>query len=213
MAIPVFANSAVTFTFSGLSKNEQPLNYFSGAYGNLGSGPGPNYEITFSPNAFIVSGARGNLLTGSGTITMNVQTEFANSLKLAYVTLAPEVVNVWSDFDGTGYLLATMTLMPRATCHSLAKCRWPRAGESFPGAAASVTFSGASGEFGIGSVTLGARYYGRKTTSAFNALATPEPSSIVLVPTGLAGLMWIYIRRKLATASPIALRQRTYLPQ
>jgi PEP-CTERM motif-containing protein len=214
MAIPAVANSAVTFTFSGLNNNEQALNYFWGAYGSLGSGPGPNYEISFSPNAMIVSGAKGNLLTGNGTIVMNVHTEFANSFKLGYVTLAPEVVNVWSGYDGTGYLLATMTLMPNGWCHSVTKCGWAHAGEPFPGAAASVTFSGAGNEFGIGSIKIGT-YYWSKRTGTVNGMATtatPEPSSMVLLSTGLAGLMWIYMRRKRTLSSAIALR-RTYFSQ
>ncbi len=186
IAVPAYANPAVTFTFNGLSNNEHVLNYFSGGYGSLGSGAGPNYDITFSPNALIVSGAQGNLLAGNGTIVMNVYTEFANGFQFSYVALAPEVVNVWSGYDGTGSLLATMTLVPNAACNSLTKCGWAHAGESFPGVGASVTFTAADGQFGIGSMKIGAT----------SAMATPEPSSLILVPTGLAGLMWIYIRRK-----------------
>jgi hypothetical protein len=198
-----------------LTNNEHILNYFSGGYGSLGSGAGPNYDLTFSPNGFIMSAAHGNLLTGNGSIVMNVHTEFANSFKLGYVTLAPEVVNVWSDYNGTGYLLATMTLMPNGWCHSLSKCGWAHAGEPFPGAAASVTFSGTGGEFGVGSIKLGTPYW-RKSTGNVNgmlAMATPEPSSLMLLPTGLAGLMWIYRRRRGATASPFAFTRQTHLSQ
>ena len=207
MAIPAFANSAITLTFGGLSNGEQALSYFSGAYGSLGSGPGPNYQITFSPNAIVAVGTKGNMLTG-GSIVMNVHTEFANSVKLSYAGLAPEVVDVWSGYDGTGSLLATMTLMPNGSCHSVTQCGWAQAGESFTGIAASVTFSGADGKFGIGSIELGAPYRGKAGT-----IVTPEPSSIVLVPTGFVGLIWIYMRRKRSTASAFALNRRDYLAQ
>ena len=195
--IPAFANSAITFTFSTLNNGEQALSYFTGGYGGMGSGPGPNCLINFSPNAVVLGAAKGNLLSGNGTIVMNVHTEFANSIKLSYVTLAPEVVNVWSGYNGSGFLLATMTLMPNGSCGSLTRCSWRSTGEAFGGTAASVSFSGAGGEFGIGSIELGGRYAGTS-----GAMAAPEPSSIVLLPTGLAGLIWIYIRRrKLAPAA------------
>ena len=218
IAIPALANSVVNLTFSGLSNNEQALNYFSGAYGGLGSGPGPNYEIAFSPNAATVKGKKGNLLTGNGTMVMNVQTQFANSFKLTYVTLAPEVVSVWSGYNGTGFLLATMTILPNAWCGSVSGCGWSHAAEPFSGTAASVTFSGAGAGFGIGSVKLGSRYWSKPVIAAnakfaAQSLATPEPSSIVLLPTGLAGLIWIYMRRKRLTASAVAQSSRTHLWQ
>jgi hypothetical protein len=146
---------------------------------------------------------------------MNVHTEFANSSKLGYVTLAPEVVSVWSGYDGTGFLLATMTLMPNSWCHSVTKCSWAHAGEPFPGAAASVTFSGAGNEFGIGSIKLGTYYWSKSTGTVreMNTMATPEPSSFALFPTGLAGLIWIYMRRKRTATSAIALSRATYLSQ
>jgi len=218
MAIPAVANSAVSFTFSGLSNNEQALNYFSGGYGSLGSGPGPNYQITFSPGAGIVGRAKGNLLAGNGTIVMDVHTEFANSFKLAYVTLAPEVVSVWSGYDGSGFLLATMTLIPNGWCHALTHCGLAHAGVPFPGTGASVTSSGAGGGFGIGSIKLGTRYWtkplaGASSTAAIHPVVTPEPSSIILLPTGLAGLLWIVLCQRKRTGLANALSRHTYLSQ
>jgi hypothetical protein len=214
MAIPALANPAITFNFGGLANNEQALNYFWGGYGSLGSGPGPNYQINFSSSGTILTGTKGNLLTGNGTIVMNVHTEFGNSFKLGYVTLTPEVVDVWSGYDGTGNLVATMTLMPNGWCHSLTHCGLAHKGVPFSGAGASVTFSGAAGQFGIGSIKLGTPYWSKSTgnVNAMGALATPEPSSLALLPTGLAGLIWIYIRRKRLVAITV-LKRSIYLSQ
>jgi hypothetical protein len=214
---PAFANTAVSFTFSGLSSGEQVLGYYDGGLGSFGSGAGLNYGISFSPNATIFSGAHGNLLTGNGTIVMNVGPEFANSVKLRYAALSPETVNVWNGFDGTGILLATMTLMPSGWCHTL-NCAWSRGAEGFSGTAASVTFSGTSGQFGIGAMTLGARYVGHSNSSVAAmgrayAVVTPEPSALALLATGFAGLLLLQLSR---TKSRYAFQRPTpqsYLPQ
>ncbi len=200
-AVSAFANSAVSFNFSGLIPGEQPLGYYAGGTGSLGSGPGPKYGIAFSPNAVVMGGKHGNLLSTNGTVVMNVATEFANSFKLGYVTLTPEVVDVWSGFNGTGTLLASMTLIPKSWCHKVSQCSWAHAGAGFSGTAGSVTFSGFSGQFGIGSITLGTRYWHRSSSAAAamcrtQTFVTPEPSSLILLITGVACLFAISLRTK-----------------
>src|SRR5216684_8849886 len=41
-------------TFEGLKDNEPINNYYNGGFGNNGSGPGPNYGITFGPDALAI---------------------------------------------------------------------------------------------------------------------------------------------------------------
>lgn len=198
---PALANTALSFTFSGLGNNEQPLGYYMGGYGSLGSGPGPNYGITFSPNSSVITAAHGNLLTANGTIVMDIGPEFANSLKFGYVAAAPEVVDVWSGYDGTGYLLATRTLTPNSWCQTL-NCGWAHAAEGFSGAAASVTFSGGNSLFGLGAVKLGTPIWTKPAAPAGAmamtrmAVVTPEPSAFALAVTGFAGLLLIQWFRK-----------------
>jgi len=49
---------ADTITFDGLQNSEPILNFYNGGLGGAGSGPGPNFGVTFSSNA-VVSGVTG----------------------------------------------------------------------------------------------------------------------------------------------------------
>jgi hypothetical protein len=204
-----FANSTVSLTFSGLLPNEQVLGYYSGGFGSLGSGPGADYGISFSPNATIFSGAHGNVLTANGTLVMNVGTEFARGFRIAYAALTPATVNVWSGFDGSGVLLASLILSPRGWCHTLG-CAWATSATGFYGTAASVTFSGTTNEFGIGDIELGIRH--RVTVlpsgaalSRTETLATPEPSAFNLFALGIAAWLLTQLWRR----KPAAVMART----
>jgi len=42
---------ADTITFDGLQNVEPILNFYNGGLGGAGSGPGPNFGVTFSSNA------------------------------------------------------------------------------------------------------------------------------------------------------------------
>lgn len=39
-----------TLDFGGLQDTEQVLSYYDGGFGSLGSGPGPDFGITFTPS-------------------------------------------------------------------------------------------------------------------------------------------------------------------
>jgi len=41
--------------FGGLQDGEEVLTYYDGGFGSLGSGPGPNFGITFSPTFLAIS--------------------------------------------------------------------------------------------------------------------------------------------------------------
>ena len=97
--LTTFAANAAVLDFAGLDalQLEQPLNYYAGGFGSLGSGPGPNYGVSFPTGdpytcvgppigtcgtALVPTG--NPLIPGQGPITMNVADGFKNELSFFY---------------------------------------------------------------------------------------------------------------------------------
>lgn len=208
---PALANTAKILDFSGLQPAEQPLSFYAGGAGSMGS-LGTNYGVSFSPGAdiFTKGGAHGNFLVGTGsTTTMNVWPEFATGLKFSYLAVSPATAYVWSGINGTGFLLATLSLNPSSHCITLTQCWWTTTGINLPSTASSVTFVGVPGEMALDNIRLGKTYkppvtIGAPLTTApmmfskTSPVVTPEPSSIILLITGLGFLPMVLRRGTLA---------------
>ena len=121
---------------------------------------------------------------------MNVAQGFSNGLAFFYSAVSkPGTVSVWSGMNGTGTLLATITLGTNGNsgCHAgTVFCVWTPVGLIFSGTAMSVTFNGAAGQIGFDSVTVG------KAIPA----AVPEPASVLLLGSGLVALSFAGRLRK-----------------
>jgi hypothetical protein len=187
------ANSTELLTFSGLENGQLVGNFYNGS----GLASTPNFGVTFSSNIYalwpVSRGGSGNFSptffgtpaifisgkTGSPAIgSMNVANGFTSGINFFYTAAFQETATVWSGANGTGTLLATITLSPNdGNCSPVSYCNWTNIGLTFSGTADSVTFSGPANGMGISDITLG-----QGTT------AIPEPSSIYLLGIGIVGI-------------------------
>lgn len=195
------ANSVDVLTFTGVKDGQQIGNFYNGGSGNPNI---PNYGITFSSNIF---GVQSEFLGGAGgfmpdatqtpaifvmgktgspvTGYMNVAGGFGTGINFFYTAAFQETATVWSGANGTGTVLATISLASNdASCSTVSYCNWTNVGLNFSGTAQSVTFSGPANGIGISDIVVG------QTHSIL-----PEPSSIYLLGTGMVGLCLKGLRR------------------
>lgn len=217
------ANAAIIdLTFEGINATyPSGFAFINGFYdgGTSSDGTtGPNYGITFSPNAQAIclnslsvvcsntskggfppaNSQEGGLFFLSGSSTfMDIPAGFTTGFSFNYVSLSDSgSVQVWSGVDGTGTLLATINLSPNAgSCpgYDAQFCPFSPIGVAFSGTAESIEFEGVANQIVFDDVTFG------KTTPG----GTPEPSTWVMMMLGLAGL-GLAARRRAKTSLAIA---------
>ena len=170
------ASTTVILDFEGVGNLEQILDFYDGGYGGYGSGPGPDYGITFGPDALALidadAGGSGNFanapsgstisffLTGPGVV-MNVEAGFTTGFSFFYTSAREGTVTVFDGPDGTGSVLATVPVeVQYNTCGasgdpSGAFACWTEVGVTFSGTAFSVNFGGVQNYTGFDEITLG----------------------------------------------------------
>lgn len=183
----------VVLTFEGLGDLNSVGDYYNG-------GAGGNLGISFSPNALSIvdedAGGSGNFggepspsttlfFLEGGAATMNVAAGFDTGFSFFYSAInQPGTVVVYSGLDATGDVLATLELpltpfngAPDPTGQFSPFVAF---GVSFDGIARSVDFGGTVNQIGFDNITLGSEIPGG---------VIPEPATMVLLGTGLAGVI------------------------
>ena len=191
------AGTAV-LTFEGLQNFEQVANYYNGGTGSFGSGPGPDYGITFSSYGLGYSPATtfpGDpspptvlLLFNYGnpfqpgypiSVTMNSAGGFSQSISFYdIVNSMPGSVELYSGPNGTGMMLAQQSLPLTATNTFSGPIT-----VAFSGTAYSAVFTGPDDLMALDNIT-------------FPALSIPEPSSWVTLVLGVGGA-YLVLQRQL----------------
>ncbi len=184
--------------------------FYNGGTSSVGT-TGANHGIQFSANALVIclntsdtfcsntsrggigdpSSARSALffLEGNETL-MNRAAGFTTGFSFNYASvLYTGGFSVWSGENGTGDLLASLTLPPQSTgCSAFFAqfCPFSSAGVTFSGIAKSVTFTGVANQIAFDDVTFGSSRPGE----------VPEPAGLTLLAVGSLGLAVAARRRR-----------------
>ena len=200
------ANAVVmSLTFEGLKDQEQILNFYNGGTGSLGSS-GTNVGVNFGVAALALidadNGGSGNFANepspdtiafwlGSGSVIMNVAAGFDTGFSFFYTSSTAATVNVYDGLDATGNLLTSLNLLAQYTDNGCTGdpngtfCNWSPVGVLFAGIAKSVDFGGTEDQTGYDNITFGTDI----------PQGVPEPTTLVLLATGLAGIVLIPRKR------------------
>lgn len=218
LATTMPAQANVVLDFEGINATYPSAfafvqDFYNGGTSSDGTS-GTNFGISFSSNAlaiclntvgtFCSNTSRGGLgdpnsqlgalffLSGAETF-MNAPAGFDTGFSLLYTAInVPGSLNVYDDLNGAGIVLASLalptTLSDCDSSFNAGFCPFFPVGVAFSGTAKSISFAGVADQIVFDDVTFG---------SVTPGTAVPEPASLLLLGSGLAGLgLWARRRKK-----------------
>lgn len=169
-AIPGCAIPLGQLTFNELQIGEQALNFYNGGLGSQGTGPGPSYGISFTPDFVTATGGvispdfnilQSERLTNASGI-MNVSGGYSGLFSFYYMAGQSASAQLFSGLNGAGSIVSTLSLSVAST--------WTPAGGNV-GLFQSIVFTGTG--LAVDNITFG-------------GLVIPEPVTMTLLFTGSA---------------------------
>jgi len=158
------AQTKAIVTFAHLKDLEYIGNFYDG-------GAGPNLGLQFTANAQAIisasQGGSGNFINNPGkspvmffqtgqNVTMTATNGIQTGLWFYYSALQPGAATVYSGPNGTGNILASITLTPNNSgCTTYKLCVWSPVGVPLSATAGSISFAGVPNYLAIGSMHLG----------------------------------------------------------
>jgi len=158
-------------TFGRLKNLEFIDQFYNGGTGSLGSGPGPNYGLELTANAQAIisasKGGSGNFIHNPGgypvmffqagnAVTMTATNGVGVAVWFSYSALQTGSATVYTGPNGTGTILASITLPPNNSgCTTYKLCVWSAVGVPLSTTAGSITFAGVPDYLAIGTIHLG----------------------------------------------------------
>ena len=185
-----------TIDFEGVNSFGAIDNYYNGGTDAAGN-TGANYGVSFTPSAQglsndVLGTYFSNAPTPGGVMFAPDESAFLNSalgfsgtVSLYYSSAVDALnsINIYSGLNGTGDLLASISLTANAAaggCSDSAFCHFDNVGVAFAGTARSINFGSNGGLVAYDNVVLN---------------PVPEPTGYALMALGLAGLGRVARRR------------------